>query len=124
MSNIGRNQTLNHASVQTPGLHRENIFIQCNNRHPDGVIRSFYLSVMQKRSTSRPFIEIIESLKNDSTTILFDPYPANEFWVELLCNFLKIAHEGQFETQLELLEYIKVHKFLDTLMIRCLKSRI
>ena len=49
MSNIGRTQQINPTGLQTPGLHRENIYIQCNSRHPDGVIRSFYLSVMQKR---------------------------------------------------------------------------
>jgi hypothetical protein len=42
----------------------------------------------------------------------------------MLCNFLKIAHDGHFETQIEVLEYIKIHRLIDTLMIRCLKSRI
>ena len=59
MSNIGRTQPVNNTNLQTPGLYRENIYIQCNSRHPDGVIRSFYLSVMQKRSTSKHLIQII-----------------------------------------------------------------
>lgn len=42
----------------------------------------------------------------------------------MLCNFLKIANDGHFETQLEVLEYIKVHKLIDSLLIKCLKSRI
>jgi hypothetical protein len=42
----------------------------------------------------------------------------------MLCTFLKTAHDGHFDTQLEVLEYIKVHKLIDTLIIKCLKSRI
>jgi hypothetical protein len=71
MSNIGRTQPVNQTNLQTPGLHQENIYIQCNSRHPDGVIRSFYLSAMQKKSTLTHLIEVIESLKNDITFIIF-----------------------------------------------------
>lgn len=42
----------------------------------------------------------------------------------MLCNFVKIIHEGHFETQLEVLEYIKCHRLIDTLIINCLKSRV
>jgi hypothetical protein len=124
MSNIGQTHRVNQTNLQTPGLYKENIHIQCNSRHPDGVIRAFYLSVMQKRSTCRHLMEIIDSLRNDITTIIFEPYPTNDFWVEMLQNYLKLVHDGHFETQLEVLDYLKIHRLVDTLMIRCLKSRI
>ena len=77
MSNIGRTERISHTHVQTPGLYRENIYIQCSSRHSDGAIRSFYLSAMQKKSTARHLIDIIDSLRNDTTSIIFEPYPTN-----------------------------------------------
>lgn len=98
MSNIGKTQMINH-NLQTPGLSKENICVRCSNKTSDGIIRAFYLSVMQKKTTCRHLIEILDSLRHDITIILFEPYPANEFWIDMLCNFLKMALEERFDTQ-------------------------
>jgi hypothetical protein len=37
-------------------------------------------------------MQIIDSLKNDITTVIYESYPTNEFWTHMLCNFLKIVH--------------------------------
>ena len=100
MSNIGRTQHIAQIRLQTPGLARENIFIQCNTRKVDGVIRAFYLSILQRKATAKNLVKLIEELKNDITTIIYEPYPTNEFWTDMLCNFIKIIHEGHFDTQL------------------------
>ena len=71
MSNIGRTQQVNPASLQTPGLHRENIFVQCSSKTSEGIIRAFYLSVMQKKITTRHLIEVLESLRHDITFTVF-----------------------------------------------------
>jgi hypothetical protein len=42
----------------------------------------------------------------------------------MLCAFLRGIHEGRFETQTSVLEYIKTHRLIDQLMIKCLSSRI
>ncbi len=42
----------------------------------------------------------------------------------MLTNFLRVVHEEHFDNQMEVLEYIKAHKLIDTLLIKCLKSRI
>jgi hypothetical protein len=63
-------------------------------------------------------------LTHDITVVLYDPYPTNELWTELLCNFIKILHDGHFETQIDVLNYIKVHRLLDTLLINSLRSRV
>jgi hypothetical protein len=67
---------------------------------------------------------VIESLKNDIISVIYEPYPNNQFWTEMLCNFLKILHEGEFDTQVEILEYLKAHRLIDSLIIKCLRTRI
>jgi len=42
----------------------------------------------------------------------------------MLCNFLKVLHQGHFDTQIGVLEYIKAHRLIDSLIIKCLRSRI
>jgi len=42
----------------------------------------------------------------------------------MLSNFLKILHEGEFDTQVEILEYLKAHRLIDSLIIKCLRTRI
>lgn len=123
MSNIGRTQTINF-NMQTPGLPRQNICIQCPANKIEGVIRSFYLSAMQKKSTTLHLMQVIQSLKDDITTIIHEAYPTNQFWTDMLCNFLKLVYDQHFDYQLEVLQYIKAHKLIDTVMIKCLKSRI
>jgi hypothetical protein len=94
MSNIGgRTQTIHPTNLQTPGLARENIFIQCPCIKSEGIIRAFYLSVIQKQFTTNHLINIIESLTNDITMVIYEAYPTNQFWTEMLCNFLKIVRE-------------------------------
>jgi hypothetical protein len=66
----------------------------------------------------------VEELRHDITTVIYEPYPTNEFWTEMLGNFLKIVHEGHFDTQMEVLEYLKAHRLIDTLLISCLRSRV
>lgn len=63
-------------------------------------------------------------MTHDITVVLYDPYPTNELWTELLCNFIKILHDGHFETQIDVLNYIKAHRLLDTLLINSLRSRV
>jgi hypothetical protein len=58
MSNIGKTQIVNN-NLQTPGLSKENIYIQCSSKTSDGIIRAFYLSVMQKKQTAKHLVEII-----------------------------------------------------------------
>ena len=77
MSNIGRTQNVNNANMQTLGLNKENIYIQTSNKTSDGIIRAFYLSAMQKKGTAKHLMDIIESLKHDITTVIFEPYPTN-----------------------------------------------
>jgi signal recognition particle receptor subunit beta len=77
MSNIGRTQNVNQTNLQTPGLNKENIYIQTSSKTSDGIIRAFYLSAMQKKQTAKHLMEVIESLKHDITTVLFEPYPTN-----------------------------------------------
>jgi len=94
MSNIGgRTQTIHPTNMQTPELPRENIFIQCPSTKAEGVIRAFYLSVMQKQFTTNHLLNIVQSLTNDITMVIFEAYPTNHFWTEMLCNFLKIVRE-------------------------------
>lgn len=56
--------------------------------------------------------------------MIYEPYPTNEFWTEMLSNFLKVVHESHFDTQIEILEYIKAHRLIDTLLVNCLRSRV
>lgn len=50
MSNIGRPiNKMSDIHLQTPGLAQENIYIQCNSKKPEGIIRAFYLSILQKK---------------------------------------------------------------------------
>lgn len=58
MSNIGKTQIVNN-NLQTPGLSKENIYIQSSSKTSDGIIRAFYLSVMQKKQTAKHLVEII-----------------------------------------------------------------
>jgi hypothetical protein len=58
MSNIGRTNAM-PTRLQTPGLPRENIFLQCGSRKVEGVIRAFYLSVLQRRSTARQLVRLL-----------------------------------------------------------------
>ncbi len=79
MSNIGRNNAV-PTRLQTPGLARENIFVLCNSRKVEGVIRAFYLSILQRRGTAKQLSRVIDELSHDITAILYEPYPTNEFW--------------------------------------------
>jgi hypothetical protein len=124
MSNIGQIQTVNHTQLNTPSLKTDNIFVRCSAARPEGIIRAFYLTVMQRKDTSKILSSVIDSLKNDVISVIYELYPTNQFWTDMLCNFLRFVHEGHFDTQLELLEYLKVHRLVDTLLIRCLKIRI
>jgi hypothetical protein len=63
-------------------------------------------------------------MRNDQTTIIFEAYPTNEFWVDMLCNFLKAIHQEYYDTQMDVLEYIKCHRLIDILILKCLKNRI
>ncbi len=56
MSNIGRTQTVHPTNLQTPGLHKENIYVQSSSKTSEGIIRAFYLSVMQKKATAKHLI--------------------------------------------------------------------
>lgn len=123
MSNIGRTNAV-PTRVQTPGLARENVFLQCSSRRVEGVIRAFYLSVLQRRGTARQLARLVEELRHDITAVIYEPYPTNEFWTEMLGNFLKIVHEGHFDTQSDVLEYLKAHRLIDTLLVNCLRSRV
>lgn len=69
----------------------------------EGVIRAFYLSVLQRKATARLLGRLVEELRHDITTVIYEPYPTNEVWTEMLGNFLKIVHEGHFDTQMEVL---------------------
>ena len=63
-------------------------------------------------------------MRDDTTITLYKPYPTNDFWTDMLCNFLNLIHEGHYDTQMEILDYISYHYLIDMLLIRCLKSRI
>lgn len=80
MSNIGHTNNAVPTRVQTPGLAKENIFTQVSTRTSEGVIRAFYLSVIQRKSTSNSLAKLIDELRHDITTVIYDPYPTNEFW--------------------------------------------
>ena len=78
MSNIGQTQTvLVQGAAQTPELPKENVYIQCHAGRAEGVMRAFYLSLIQKKETTRTFIGVIESLRHDDTVVLYEPYPTN-----------------------------------------------
>ena len=95
MSNIGRTGAV-VTRLQTPGLARENIFLQCSSQRIEGVVRAFYLSVLQRGSTSKQLTCLLEELRHDITAVIYEPYPTNEFWTEMLVNFIKIVHQGHF----------------------------
>lgn len=95
MSNIGRTGAA-VTRLQTPGLPRENIFLQCSSRRVEGVVRAFYLSVLQRVSTAKQLTCLVEELQHDITTVIYEPYPTNEFWTGMLVNFIKIVHQGHF----------------------------
>ena len=59
MSNIGRTQNIIQTRLQTPGLPREHIFIQCSTRKMEGVFRAFYLSIIQRKITTKILIKLI-----------------------------------------------------------------
>lgn len=63
-------------------------------------------------------------MTHDITVVLYEPYPSNGFWTDMLCNFIKCLHDGQFETQIDVLNYIKEHRLIDTLLINSLRSRV
>jgi len=77
--------------------------VQCSAAKSEGVIRAFYLCAMQRQSTTNHLSKLIHSLKNDMTIKIYEAYPTNEFWVEMLNNFLKIVHEEHFDNQMEVL---------------------
>lgn len=76
MSNIGRTN-VNATRQQTPGLARENIYVVCNSKRVEGVIRAFYLAVLQRRSTAKQLSRLIDELRNDITVVVYDSYPTN-----------------------------------------------
>lgn len=122
MSNIG--PTINQSFRNTNLQKRQSIYVQCSNLKAEGIIRAFYLSAIQRRQTTSRLSAVIESLKNDIICVIYEPYPNNQFWTQMLSNFLKILHEGEFDTQVEILEYLKAHRLIDSLIIKCLRTRI
>lgn len=123
MSNIGQLHTVNPSQLNTPSLKGENVYVRCG-RTAEGTVRAFYLSLLQRKETSQLLGGVVDSLKHDIMAVIYEPYPTNEFWTDLLCNFLKIVHEAHFDTPTELLDYLKMHRLIDTLFVRCLRTRV
>jgi hypothetical protein len=70
MSNIGRTNA-NPTRQQTPGLARENIYVVCNSKRVEGVIRAFYLAVLQRRSSAKQLSRLVDELRNDITVVVY-----------------------------------------------------
>lgn len=42
----------------------------------------------------------------------------------MLVNFIKVLHQGDFDSQMAVLDYLKAHRLIDTLILSCIRSRI
>jgi len=61
MSNIGKTQTIIYNNQpRTPTLPKENLYIICDSSKSDGAIRAFYLSLIQKKETTKILMELID----------------------------------------------------------------